>query len=95
MRKLFIPFLFVLSIPLGADAFWFKDKPLTFNQIAKKCTGRKSKWVEYNKIGFPQSAKNYLRVCIDEEVEKVRQAKLTKCLEKNKKNICLASFKLD
>ena len=95
MRKLFIPFLFVLSVPLGADAFWFKDKPLTFNQIAKKCTGRKSKWVEYNKIGFPQSAKNYLRVCIDEEVEKVRQAKLTKCLEKNKKNICLASFKLD
>ena len=95
MRKLFIPFLFVLSIPLGADAFWFKDKPLTFNQIARKCTGRKSKWVEYNKIGFPQSAKNYLRVCIDEEVEKVRQAKLTKCLEKNKKNICLASFKLD
>ena len=52
MRKLFIPFLFVLSIPLGADAFWFKDKPLTFNQIAKKCTGRKSKWVEYNEIGF-------------------------------------------
>ena len=95
MRKLLIPFLFVLSIPLGADAFWFKDKPLTFNQIAKKCTGRKSKWVEYNKIGFPQSAKNYLRVCIDEEVEKVRQAKLTKFLEKNTKNICLASFKLD
>ena len=95
MRKLFIPFLFVLSIPLGADAFWFKDKPLTFNQIAKKCTGRKSKWVEYNKIGFPQSAKNYLRVCIDEEVEKVRQAKLTKCLDKSTKNICLASFKLD
>ena len=53
MRKLLIPVLFVLSIPLGADAFWFKDKPLTFNQIAKKCTGRKSKWVEYNKIGFP------------------------------------------
>ena len=68
MRKLLIPVLFVLSIPLCADAFWFKDKPLTFNQIAKKCTGRKSKWVEYNKIGFPQSAKNYLRVCIDEEV---------------------------
>ena len=95
MRKLLIPVLFVLSIPLCADAFWFKDKPLTFNQIAKKCTGRKSKWVEYNKIGFPQSAKNYLRVCIDEEVEKVRQAKLTKCLEKSTKNICLASFKLD
>ena len=63
--------------------------------IIRKCTGRKSKWVEYNKIGFPNSAKNYLRVCIDEEVEKVRQAKLTKCLKKNKKNICLASFKLD
>ena len=95
MRKFLIPVLFVLSIPLSADAFWSKDKPLTFNQIARKCTGRKSKWVEYNKIGFPQSAKNYLRVCIDEEVEKVRQAKLTKCLEKSTKNICLASFKLD
>ena len=95
MRKVLIPVLFVLAIPLSVDAFWFKDKPLTYNQIAKKCTGRKSKWVEYNKIGFPHSAKNYLRVCIDEEVEKVRQAKLTKCLEKNKKNICLASFKLD
>ena len=95
MRKLFIPFLFVLSIPLGADAFWFKDKPLTYKQIARKCTGRKSKWVAYNKIGFPQSAKNYLRVCIDEEVEKVRQAKLNKCLEKSTKNICLATFKLD
>mgnify|MGYP001252059867 FL=1 len=95
MRKLLIPVLFVFSVPLSADAFWSKNKPLTFNQIARKCTGRKSKWVEYNKIGFPQSAKNYLRVCIDEEVEKVRQAKLTKCLEKNKKNICLASFKLD
>jgi len=95
MRKLLIPVLFVLSIPFSADAFWSKDKPLTFNQIARKCTGKKSKWVEYNKIGFPQSAKNYLRVCIDEEVEKVRQAKLTKCLEKSTKNICLASFKLD
>ena len=95
MRKLLIPFVFALSIPTSVDAFWFKDKPLTYNQIAKKCTGRKSKWVEYNKIGFPHSAKNYLRVCIDEEVEKVRQAKLTKCLEKNKKNICLATFKLD
>jgi len=39
------------------------------------------------------SDKNYLRVRIDEEVEKVRQAKLTKCLEKNTKNICLGSFK--
>jgi len=95
MRKLLIPVLFVLSIPLSADAFGFKDKPLTFNQIARKCTGKKSKWVEYNKIGFPQSAKNYLRVCIDEEVEKVRQAKLTKCLEKSTKKVCLASFKLD
>tara|TARA_B100001248_G_scaffold136161_1_gene102206 strand:- start:1480 stop:1767 length:288 start_codon:yes stop_codon:yes gene_type:complete len=95
MRKLLIPVLFVLSIPLSADAVWSKNKPLTFNQIARKCTGRESKWVEYNKLGFPQSAKNYLRVCIDEEVEKVRQAKLTKCLEKSIKNICLASFKLD
>ena len=95
MRKVLIPVLFVLEIPSSVDAFWFKDKPLTYNQIAKKCTGRKSKWVEYNKIGFPQSAKNYLRVCIDEEVDKVRKVKLNKCLEKNKKNICLASFKLD
>ena len=95
MNKLLIPVLFVLSIPFSADAFGFKDKPLTFNQIARKCTGRKSKWVEYNKIGFPQSAKNYLRVCIDEEVEKVRQAKLTKCLEKSTNNICVATFKLD
>ena len=59
-----IPVLFVLSIPLSVDALEFKDKPLTFNQIAKKCTGIESKWVEYNKIGFPQSAKNYLKVCI-------------------------------
>jgi hypothetical protein len=95
MRKFLIPVFFAFSIPLSADAFGSKDKPLTFNQIAKKCTGRKSKWVEYNKIGFPQSAKNYLRVCIDEQVEKVRQAKLTKCLEKSTKNICLATFKLD
>ena len=55
----------------------------------------KSKWAEYNKVGFPNSAKNYLRVCIDKEVEKVRQAKLAKCLKENKKNICLASFSLD
>ena len=95
MRKLLIPVLFVFAIPFSADAFWFKNKPLTYNQIAKKCTGKKSKWAEYNKIGFPQSAKNYLRVCIDEEVEKVRQAKLTKCLEKNQMNICLANFELD
>ena len=95
MRKVLIPVLFVLAIPISVDAFWFKDKPLTYNQIAKKCTGRKSKWVEYNKIGFPQSAKNYLRVCIDEEVDKVRKVILNKCLEKNKKNICLVSFKLD
>tara|TARA_B100001769_G_C21912213_1_gene492194 strand:+ start:39 stop:326 length:288 start_codon:yes stop_codon:yes gene_type:complete len=95
MRKLLIPALFVFALPYSSDAFGLKDKPLTFQQIAEKCTGIKSKWVEYNKIGFPNSAKNYLRVCIDEEVEKVRQAKLTKCLKKNKKNICLASFKLD
>ena len=95
MQKLLIPFLFVLSIPFSSQALLSKDKPLTFNQIANKCAGRQSKWVEYNKIGFPQSAKNYLRVCIDEEVEKVRQAKLTKCLENSTKNICLATFKLD
>ena len=95
MRKLLIPVLFVLSIPLSVDALEFKDKPLTFNQIAKKCTAIESKWVEYNKIGFPQIAKNYLKVCIDEEVEKARQVKLTKCLEKSTKNICLATFKLD
>ena len=94
MRKLLIPVLF-FAIPFSADAFWFKDKPLTYKQIAKKCTSRKSKWADYNKLGFPQSAKNYLRLCIDEEVEKVRQAKLTKCLEKNKMNICLAIFQLD
>ena len=95
MRKLLILFFFVFAIPFSAEAFWFKDKPLTYNQLARKCTGRKSKWARYNKLGFPQSAKNFLRVCIDEEVEKVRQAKLTKCLEKNKMNICLALFKLD
>ena len=95
MQKLLVAFLFFLSISSSAEASGSKDKPLTYNQIAKKCTGRRSKWADYNKLGFPQSAKNYLRVCIDEEVEKVRQAKLTKCLEKNKMNICLAFFKLD
>ena len=95
MQKLLIPFLFFFSILLSAEVYGSEEKPLTYNQIAKKCTGRKSKCVEYNKIGFPQSAKNYLRVCIDEEVEKVRQAKLINCLEKSTKNICLASFKLD
>ena len=95
MQKLLIPFLFFFSILLSAEVYGSEEKPLTYNLIARKCTGRNSKWVEYNKIGFPQSAKNYLRVCIDEEVEKVRQAKLTKCLEKSTKNICLASFKLD
>ena len=95
MRKLLIPVLFVLATPLCAYAVWSQDKPLTYNQIAKRCTDRNSKWVKYNEVGFPQSAKNYLKVCIDEEVEKVRKAKLTKCLEKNKKNICLASFRLD
>ena len=95
MKNLLIQFLFFFSILLSAEVYGSEEKPLTYNLIARKCTGRNSKWVEYNKIGFPQSAKNYLRVCIDEEVEKVRQAKLTKCLEKSSKNICLATFKLD
>ena len=95
MRNFLIPILFALAVPLGAYGVLFNDKPMTYNQIAKKCTDGESKWVKYNKIGFVQSAKNYLRECIDEEVEKVRQAKLAKCLEKNKKNICLATFKLD
>ena len=95
MQKLLVAFLFFLSISSSAEASGSKNKTLTFNQIAIKCTGRQSKWVEYNNIGFPQSAKNYLRVCIDNEVEKVRQAKLTKCLEKSTKNMCLATFKLD
>ena len=95
MRKLLIPALFVFAIPYSSYAFGLEDKPLTHKQIVEKCTGIKSKWVEYNKIGFPNSAKNYLIVCIDEEVEKVRQAKLAKCLKKNKKNICLASFNLN
>ena len=95
MRKSLILVLFVFAIPFRAEALWFKDKPLTYKQITRKCTGIKSKWAKYNRLGFPQSAKNYLRVCIDKEVEKVRQAKLNKCLEKNKMNICLAIFQLD
>ena len=35
MRKVLIPVLFVLAIPISVDAFWFKDKPLTYDQIAK------------------------------------------------------------
>ena len=95
MQNLLITVLFFLGLPFSVNASLINNKPLTFNQIAEKCTGRESKWVKYNEIGFPQSAKNYLRVCIDEEVEKVRKAKLSKCLKKNKRNICLATFKLD
>ena len=95
MQNLLISSLFFLGIPLSVNASWINNKPLTFNQIAEKCTGIESKWVEYNEIGFPQSAKNYLRVCIDEEVKKVFNSKISKCIEKNKRNICLATFKLD
>ena len=67
-RKLIIIFSITYASCLNASSF--EKKEVLFKSIALECKDINSKYYKYNEIGMKQFAKNYLKFCLEEKINR-------------------------
>ena len=88
MKRLIIVILIVFVIPKAINADWFDKKDFSLKDIEAKCKNADSKFFQYKEIGMTQFAKNYLKICMEKEVNQLLKAKYKKCLKKDNETYC-------
>ena len=88
MQRLIIPILIAFVIPKSVNADSFHKKDFSLKDIEVKCQSPDSKFFEYKEIGMTQFAKNYLKICMEKEVNQLLKAKYKKCLKKDNETYC-------
>ena len=81
LSNLLVGFL-MPSIFFQVYRIWSEENKSPYNQIVKECVGKKSKWRKIVKFA-PSTARSNLIMCFDKEFEKLREEKITKCIENN------------
>ena len=93
MKKFLIIILAAIALPNSVNANWFNKKDFTLKDIEVKCKSADSKYFEYKEIGMNQFAKNYLKICMETEVNRVLKEKYERCLKKDNKENCQTRIK--
>ena len=94
MKLPLLPLIAVLALPTDVEANLFKNE-LTYKQIVSQCKGKGSKYEEYNQIGMTQFAKNYLKICLNNNMRQAWETKYKKCLNDHNEKYCYANTKID
>ena len=81
LSNLLLGFLLLILLQLfQVYRNWSEENKSPYNQIVKKCVGKKSKWRKIVKFA-PSTARSNLIMCFDKEFEKLREERITKCIE--------------
>ena len=87
MKKLILILLASFAFTSSSNAIPKEEEP-TLKSINEKCKGKDSKFLEYEAVGMKQFAKNYLRICLNYEMQQAWRNKYNKCLKSNSENYC-------
>ena len=71
------------------------EKIPTLKNINEKCRSKDSKSSKYREIGMTQFAKNYLKLCLNTEMQKAWKRKYTQCLINNNAKYCYRNTEID
>ncbi len=87
MKKLILILLASFAFTSLSNAIPKEEEP-TLKSINEKCKGKDSKFLEYEEIGMKQFAKNYLRICLNHEMQQAWEKKYNECLKSNNEKYC-------
>ena len=85
-RKInFINLLLSISLLINFQLYrnWSEENKSPYNQIVKKCVGKKSRWRKIVKNYSPLNARSTLIMCFDKEFEKLREERIAECIDNN------------
>ena len=94
MRKILI--ILILSINFNGylNASNFEKKEIYFKFIEKECKNLNSQYHKYYEIGMKQFAKNYLKICLEEKLNRFLKINYQKCLQSKNQEYCQRKIKL-
>jgi len=76
------------------NASSFEKKEVLFKSIEVECKDINSKYYKYNEIGMRQFAKNYLKICLEDKLNKFLKLNYQKCIQDNNDKYCQRKIKL-
>ena len=94
MKSLISTFLISNVLISSSQVVSIKKDP-TLKTINIKCKAKDSKFSTYERIGMTQFAKNYLRICLNTEMQNAWKKKYKICLKKYNDNYCYKNTKID
>ena len=91
-RKLII----ILSITYASflNASSFEKKEVLLKSIEFECKDINSKYFKYNEIGMKQFARNYLKLCLEEKINRFIKVNYEKCIKEDNEKNCQRKIKL-
>ena len=90
----FIIILFSISFGSYLNASSLDKKEVLFKSIEAECRDINSNYFKYNEIGMKQFAKNYLKLCLEEKINRFLKVNYQKCLQKDNEKNCQRKIKL-
>ena len=91
-RKLII----ILSITYASclNASSFEKKEVLLKSIEVECKDINSKYYKYNEIGMIQFARNYLKLCLEEKINRFIKINYEICMKEDNEKNCQRKIKL-
>ena len=91
-RKLILIFYITYAGCLNASSF--EKKEVLFKSIEVECKDINSKYYKYNEIGMKQFARNYLKLCLEEKINRFIKVNYEKCIKEDNEKNCQRKIKL-
>jgi len=93
LRKLIIIILVPIFYANCIKASSFEKKEVIFKLIEAECKDINSKYYKYDEIGMKQFAKNYLKLCLEEKINRFIKVNYQKCIKEDNEKNCQRKIK--
>ena len=71
----------------------FEKKEVLLKSIDVECKDINSKYYKYKAIGMKQFAKNYLKLCLEQKINRLIKVNYQKCIEEDNERNCQRKIK--
>ena len=93
-QKIIINIIFSITYASCLNASSFENKEFLLKSIEVECKDINSKYYKYNEIGMKQFARNYLRLCLEEKINRFLKVNYQKCIQEDNVENCQRKIKL-
>ena len=93
-RKIIINIIFSITYVSCLNASSYENKEFLLKSIEVECKDINSKYYKYNEIGMKQFARNYLRLCLEEKINRFLKVNYQKCIQEDNVENCQRKIKL-